>query len=378
MTLKERLIAKKAELKGLETKINDGDEEAIKSGTKLTAEIDDLEKQVKEADTALAKIAAIGTHEEPAAEPSEKPAKSLGENFVKKMKKPAKGEHFNIAVSGFKAAADPMTVPAGVVGAITTYDTNIVTAARKELNVRALFNSETVSGNTLTYFVEGAMEGAFAKTAEGAAKPQIHFADPTPKTVSLEKIAAFIKESDEYINDAPFLASAINGRLLYQLSLQEQVNLVSALLATSGIQTDTADLTSAVAIADAVRKAKKNIKKATGFDADSILINPDLKYILDIGKDSNGQYYGGGYFGNPADQRVWGLNVVESDDVTGVVIGAFKTCGSVVTNGDGQSVDATNTDADDFTKNMMTIRAEERLVLAVRRPAGFVNLTQKA
>jgi hypothetical protein len=72
------------------------------------------------------------------------------------------------------------------------------------------------------------------------------------------------------------------------------------------------------------------------------------------------------------------LNVVESDDVTGVVIGAFKTCGSVVTNGDGQSVDATNTDADDFTKNMMTIRAEERLVLAVRRPAGFVNLTQKA
>ena len=65
MTLKERLIAKKAELKGLETKINDGDEEAIKSGTKLTAEIDDLEKQVKEADAALAKIAAIGTHDVP-------------------------------------------------------------------------------------------------------------------------------------------------------------------------------------------------------------------------------------------------------------------------------------------------------------------------
>ena len=44
----------------------------------------------------------------------------------------------------------------------------------------------------------------------------------------------------------------------------------------------------------------------------------------------------------------------------------------------GISVEAANTNEDDFVKNLMTIRAEERLALAVRRPAGFKKLTKAA
>ena len=58
-----------------------------------------------------------------------------------------------------------------------------------------------------------------------------------------------------------------------------------------------------------------------------------------------------------------------------IIVGAFKTCGSVVAHG-GVSVEAVNTNEDDFVKNLMTIRAEERLALAVRRPAGFKKLTK--
>ena len=57
------------------------------------------------------------------------------------------------------------------------------------------------------------------------------------------------------------------------------------------------------------------------------------------------------------------------------IVGAFKTCGSVVSR-NGISIEATNTNEDDFVKNLMTIRAEERLALAVRRPAGFKVLTK--
>ena len=120
-----------------------------------------------------------------------------------------------------------------VVYCVPAVDIVPVVEAVKGSNVAV--GAENISGSTLVYLVEGALQGAPAVTAEGAEKPQIHFADPTAKTVSLAKIACHIKESDEYINDYPFLASAINGRLLYELGLVEQNKLVTDLLATSGI-----------------------------------------------------------------------------------------------------------------------------------------------
>ena len=271
-----------------------------------------------------------------------------------------------------------MTSPAGAVDFATTFDRNVVTGARTPLVIRDLFGAETISGSTLVYLVEGALQGAPAVTAEGAKKPQIHFADPTPKTVSLAKVACHIKESDEYINDYPFLASAINGRLLYELGLVEQNKLVADLLATSGIQTGTYAATgTATDIADAILQAAMDVQAQTGFPADAIAMNPADWYILRVGKDGDDRYYGGGYFGVQSVPNIWGIPVCVSSSITSgtVVVGAFKTCASVVTNG-GVSVEAVNTNEDDFVKNLMTIRAEERLALAVRRPAGFKKLTK--
>ena len=382
MTLKEQKDAKIKELKALEAKIKAGDAEAIKAGEVLADAITELNTAIAASQKSMDILNSIGSDDSTAGDdsnvnPSPQKSRSLGEHFVKSMKTDEKSGHFTVSAPSFKASTDVQTVPAGAQGFFTTYDKNIVTSPRTEINVRDLFGSEQISGNALTYLVEGALEGTVGKTVEGTKKPQVHFADPIAKTVSLEKIAAFIKESDEYRNDAAFLQSVIDGRLLYELNLSEQKSLVTQLLATSGIQTGTADFKSAIAIADAIRLAKNNVKKMSGFVADTVLINPDLNYILDTGKDANGQYYGGGYFGSPAAQPVWGMNVVESDEVTGIVVGAFKACGSVVSNGEGQRIEMTNSDGDDFTNNLMTIRAEERMTLAVRRPSGFYNLTAK-
>ena len=123
--------------------------------------------------------------------------------------------------------------------------------------------------------------------AEAAKKPQVHFADPELVTVTLGKIACFIKESDEYIHDYPFLASAINGRLLYQLGLVEQNTLVSTLLGTSGIQTDSTSWTAqseAIDIADLILDAAMDVQDQSGFAADGIVINPATWYQLRVAK----------------------------------------------------------------------------------------------
>lgn len=395
MNLKEKLAAIQARL--LEMK------EAAEGREFTTDEVAEIEAKSAEAVELKGKIESAAKHQKMIADiggvvvsetaaPVEQ-AKSLGEHFVKHAGErlvESKASRTPLAVPEFKAAGDTHVIPGSVAPALTTVDTNIVTGVRRRLTVADLLGTETISGNAITYFVEGALEGDFTTVAESAQKPQIHFADPTAVTESLKKIAAFIKESDEIIEDAPWLISAINGRLLYQLGLFEENQLLSGngtgtnlqgLLNRAGVQTETA--TDNTDNADALFRAITKTALNSGLDADGIVINPTDYQKLRLAKDGNGQYFGGGFFagqyGNGGVQEqppLWGLRTVVTPAIASgtALVGAYAQAGSVIRKG-GVRVESTNSDASDFTNNRVTIRAEERLALAVRRPAGFVKVT---
>ena len=379
MTLREELQSKKDALYALKERIKANDAEAITEGEQLKADIEAKTAELKQAEKKASLLGVIGTKDKEDTSMSDVKARSLGENFVNFVKESDHGKKFDLSAPAFvKAATDVQTSPAAAVDFATTFDRNVVTAPRTALVIRDLFGAETISGSTLVYLVEGAMQGAPAVTAEGAEKPQIHFADPTPKTVSLAKIACHIKESDEYIDDFPFLASAINGRLLYELGLVEQNKLVTDLLGTSGIQTGS--ITAAATyldVAEEILKAAMDVQDGSGFAADAIALNPADWFKLRTLKLTTNEYFGGGPFGAQNVPNLWGIPVCVTTAIAAnkFVVGAFKTCGSVVSR-NGISVEAVNTNEDDFVRNLMTIRAEERLALAVRRPAGFKVLTK--
>lgn len=381
MNLKEMLKKAMENMANVKAAVEAG-EKTVEDLNEAIKSVEDLQAKIKAADDAEKLIKSLGTKDVPNENETEKAkARTLGDSFVEFVKKMKFGKSFNLVAPVYvKANTDTQTSPSGAVDFATTYDKNVVEAARVPLAVRDLFGAENISGSTLVYLVEGAMEGAPAVTAEGNAKPQIHFADPTPKTVSLAKIACFIRESDEYINDYPFLASAINGRLMYELALVEQNKLVTDLIGTSGIQSDSTSWTAAstaTAIADLILDAAMDVQTGSGFNADAIMINPADWYSLRVAKDGENRYYGGGFFGAQSVDNLWGIPVCVTPAIAAgkIMVGAFKTCASVVQNG-GIGVEATNTNKDDFEKNLMTIRAEERLALAVRRPAGFKLLTK--
>lgn len=379
MTLKERYEAAKTALAETKSALEAGEKTADDLQNTIT-EFETVQAQMKAAEDAEKLMSGLKKNvEKPADNEEEKiMPRTLGENFVEAVKAAEVGKKFTVIAPAYKAAADTQASPAAAVDWATTFDQNVVTGARVALVIRDLFGAETISGSTLQYLVEGALEGAPAVTAEGAKKPQIHFADPEPVTVALKKIACYIKESDEYIDDYPFLASAINGRLLYELGLVEQNTLVADLLATSGILTGSVTSGATAAdTADAILKAAMDVQENSGFAADAIVLNPADWYTLRVGRDGEQRYYGGGYFGEQAIPTLWGMPVCVTPAVAAgtIIVGAFKTCGSVVSKG-GVSVEAANTNEDDFVKNLMTIRAEERLALAVRRPAGFCKITK--
>ncbi|MBP1241738.1 HK97 family phage major capsid protein [Frigoribacterium sp. PvP120] len=329
-------------------------------------------------------------------DPQEKaPARTLGEHFAKAVGdtlRVARGQKgFSVSAPEFKAATDAQSIPTVVAPALTTIDTNIVTGVRRRLTVADLLGSETISGNALTYFVEGALiEGGFANVAELGKKPQLHFGDPTPVTEALAKIAGFLKESDEILEDVPWLVSAINNRLLYELGLNEENQLLSGtgtggnirgLLNRSGVQVvASANRTDN---ADAVFRAITAVSLNGGIEADGLVINPADYQTLRLSKDGNGQYFGGGFFAGEYGQGgivqqppVWGLRTVVTPAIAAgtALVGAYGQAASVIRKG-GVRVETTNSDVDDFEYNRVTIRAEERLALAVRRPAGFAKVT---
>ena len=402
MNLKEQLKELETKLAGMKDRIEANDAEAIADGEKLQKEIEAKSAEIKQAEKKAALLNIIGKKEEETEMGENVQAKSLGEHFVKHMPQTHE-KRFSIAAPEFKANTDSLEI--GTVASpqvpralVTDIDRNIVPEVIAETYLRGLFGSEVISGNALTFFKEGAIETANGKpygfdvTTEGSAKPQVSFADPTAVTVALTKIAAFIKETNEYIDDAPFLASAINGRLLNYLRLREEAFLLSELAGTSGIQADTTswtngDMADAQAIADLIFAKMMAVQQQSGFAADAIIMNPAVWQTLRLGKlSATNAYIGGGYFADGQGKQLWGVPVYLSTFVDAPVsgsakgdiwVGSFKACGSVVSKG-GVSVEATNSDQDDFIKNKMTIRAEERLALAVRRPAGFCKITKAA
>lgn len=363
MSLKTELAEMKENLAALKERIEADDAEAIEEGVRLTEDIEAKEAEIEQAEKKAAVLETIGK------KPEEEGKKEMELNLD--YLKSNRG-----AVQTYvKAATDTVTGPT-----IPSVSQNVIDI-NHVLGVRDLFATEAIAGNSLTYFQMGAVEGTPAATAQGAEKPQIH-PNYTPVTAALAKIAAHMKETDELLSDAPYLESVVRGRGVYAVQQAIESYLVSTLLETSGIDTT---VNTGISF-DNLLKAKIAVLQNTGYDADAIIINPaDLQTLL-LTKDGGqtGQYLMGGPayapYGNGAYGQylpIWGMKVVASSAITAgtAIVGAFKPCASVVTKaGEGLRVEVSNSNEDDFVKNMITVRIEERILEAVRLPGGFAKV----
>lgn len=352
-------------------------------------------------------MAAAGPGPVPGKNPGDPAAKalSLGEHFVKHAHanmvaaKGQAGMTFSAPEYDIKAASDNHVLTGWTVGApfLTDFDRTIVQALRVRLTVADLLGQGSISGNAVSYLVEGAMEGNFETVAEAGAKPQIHFVNPTQVTDALKKIAGFIKLTDEFLEDADFLVSEINNRLLYQLGYFEEQQLLNGpgtgstvlgLLNRSGIQTETSAsfATTPTDWPDAIFRAMTKIEVNSGFPADGLIIHPTDYQTFRLQKDANKQYFGGGFFqgqygvgGVPEKPPLWGLSTVVTPAIAQgtVAVGAFKSVATLYRKG-GVRVESATQHASDFTSNLVTVRAEERVALALRVPLGVCKVTLTA
>ena len=370
MSKHEELMELKSALAELKERIEADDAEAIAEGERLQGEIEAKTAEIEQDDKKASLLNIIGKKEESNIMEEKTGIKALNLEYLKNNR--------GAVQTYIKSATDTVIAPT-----IPVVSQNVA-EIKYNLGVRDLFSTEAISGNSYTFFRMGTTDlpsGFDGTTAQGAEKPQIH-PTYTPVTAALVKKACHLKETDELLNDAPYLESVVRGRGVYELQKAIEAYLVSTLLGTSGI-----DVTVNTGISfDNLLKAKMAVETNTGYDADAIIINPaDLQTLL-LTKDggSTGQYlmggpayapYGNGAYG--AYLPIWGMKVVSTSAIASgtAIVGAFKACASVITKaGEGFRVEVANQNEDDFVKNMVTVRVEERLLEAVRLPGGFAKV----
>ena len=381
MNLKEKMAEAMNNLDYVKSAVERG-EKTAEDLQKAVADVKAVDESMKAAEEAEQLKKRLGSAKEEKADREDKPKvyNTLGEHVADALKAAGgfqKG-HVKFTAPMFKAAVT-MTTPSSIAPAITDVDKRIVEGYRRPLLIADLFSAERITGSALTYFVENpSVEGGAALTTEGYAKPQLSVGEPSKQTIALDKIAAYWKESTELIHDAPFLADAINGRGMYEFELKVENYLVDTLSGTSGIGT------ASLLTPEGIFKAMMTVQNNSGFAADALVINPTDYQNIRLRKDSNGQYYGGGFFtgqygngGIMEQPGIWGLRTVVTPAVSvgTAFVGAFKLGGSVLHNDEGVLVEMSNQNEDDFIKNLVTILIEERLALAVRRPAAFVKIS---
>lgn len=372
----------------------DRTEETVKAASDAAAEVKRLDKLIVEHKEAMETFRALSGPVDEKSPKEVEDAKTIGEFFVKHVGDQIGslhgGSRGTVIAPEFKEASDTQVTggPDGALGVfLTDIDRTILQGVRRQ-TITNLFGQGTIENQAITYFVEGALEGDFETVAELGQYSQLHVGDPTPRTDAISKIGGFIKLSDEMLADLDFLVSEINTRLLYQLSLVEESQVLygdgtgtdlEGVLERDGVQTGTA---TAATLADEIFKSMTKVYNASGLNPDGLVVNPSDYETLRLARDVNGQYYGGGYFQNQygsgplaLQPSPWGLRTIVTPAVPKgtAVVGAFKQAATVYQKG-GVRVEATNSDDKDFTKGQVTVRATKRLALAVRRPSGFVNI----
>lgn len=356
-------------------------DEELKATGKIAADtkaaIDGLGTQQRELADRLLALEQRGTQQQDA----DTKAEGWGQQFTK-----SEGYKSFIGGSAQKASME-------IKNTVVTSDTvtapdrkpGVVGGAFRMFTIEDLLNSAPTSSNAIEYTRENVFTNAAAETAEGGALPESSITF-TLDNVPVQSVGHWIKLSRQLIADSAALAAYINTRLRYGVNLRVENQLINGNgtspnlsgLFKSGNYTahgyTTASLTalglSATNRFDLIGKMLGDCQLAD-YPADGILLNPADWWTLRLTKDSTGRYL----LGEPGDNVVpmlFGTPVVASAAVTAdqVMVGSF---GMAATKHDreGVVVDLSESDSDNFTKQLVTVRATRRLALAVERPASL-------
>jgi HK97 family phage major capsid protein len=350
--------------KAFNSKIKELNEDLSKKG----ATLEDIQGEVLEIKKANGRLRA-GTTATEAPTFSSELKYHLKENFEQlKTVGKNKGVAFEM-----KAVAD-MTSANNSLAAISSrgvpsYSGKVADAPRSLLHFREI--APTVISATGQYVFPrySGGEGSFSfQTTHAAAKSQVD-KDITMISVTCDYLSGYARVAKQMMQDLPFLQSYLPARLQEDYLAAEDSEFYTLLAAAA---TGSSTITGTPTVdAEQILGWVANLK-AANYRPTGIVLNPKDWYKILITKPSDYSVPGGFQIAPDGSIRIAGLPVFESTFVAEdkVIVGDWNQV--QIVQADGLRVEAFEQDADNVTKNLVTVRAEARVGLAILRPDAFV------
>lgn len=262
--------------------------------------------------------------------------------------------------------------------ALTDFDSEVDRTVRKRYGILENVNTGQTGSKFVTY-VQQTADSNTGWTTEGKAKTQ---GEPTWAEVSEEvkKIASYVKVSKEMLDDLSFIRGEINNDLMEGVregieesllngtgALGQIKGLINASMGLPAYNGNFDDQIQDANITDLMRVAKAQIEGAN-FSPTHVVLNPEDIAKLQLTKASDGMYTYPMFLPTQAgdgEMSIAGMRVISSTymPVGNYLVGDLSKVNVKFRDDMNLSV---GLDTDDFTKNMITILAEARLVSYVK------------
>ena len=224
--------------------------------------------------------------------------------------------------------------------------------------------------------------GAAKTVSEGSTKNQFKVV-PTLKTGNCQVIAHYIKVTRQALDDVIGLQNVVNTIGVQGVAETEDDQFLygdgsspnlQGILTLGTIQSRTQATASSLGLLTAYRQCMTDISLVGG-QASGIVVNPINREAIDLAAGLDGQFMlvGGA---NSSQGQLWTVPIIETKRIApGTALVGDFAMGATIYDRQATNISFADQNEDDFLNNLVAIRFEERVGLAIDRPEMFVALT---
>src|SRR5258708_27916406 len=281
------------------------------------------------------------------------------------------------------------TITAGAAGVATTgvrqidRIPGITLEARQTLTVRDLLSARPTTMQVVDFVKVNTPMAIASPQVEASAKAEnaVTFTSVSEK---VRTIATWIPASKQILDDFTELLGLINSTLPYYVNLAEELQLLSGDSTGEnlhGLITQAAAFSTGLLSAskgwnkiDIIGRAVQQITGAKELDPTFVVLHPNDWWEMRLTKDGFGRYI----LGDPqtnARPSLFRLDVVYTTSIVNgsFLVGSGNAVASEIRDRMEMQIEFSTEHQDFFTKNLVAVRGEKRVVLVVKRPNSYIT-----